>query len=222
MKRKQQITVKESEIDCRLSQSDNNLVAAAKRGDHGAFEVLVKRYERRVFSAAFGIVRNREDAEDIAQQCFMKAFVHLQAFAGESAFPTWLTRIAINEALMNLRRVRPHRTVSLHEAQGQGEDRLEIPIEIPDSAPGVEERYAQMERARLLSFAANKLNPEMRQTVELTLEERTAAETARIMRVSVPTVKARLFRARRKLRPLVKRMFAPAYRPAAVKRMRAA
>jgi RNA polymerase sigma-70 factor (ECF subfamily) len=220
MTQKEQITMEETEMNCRPAESDFDLVAAAKRGDHRAFEILVKRYEKKVFSAALSIARNREDAEDITQQCFMKAFVHLGAFAGESAFHTWLTRIAINEALMNLRRVRPYKTVSLHQAPGDG--RFEMPIDIPDSGPGIEESYAQRERIQLLSFATNKLNPEMRQTIELTLEERSAAETAKIMSVSVPTVKARLFRARRKLRPLVKRMFAPAHRAESIRRMRAA
>src|SRR5258708_16308987 len=80
--------------------ADEELVAAAKSGDESAFEILVKRQERKVFRVALRYTRVREDAEDIVQETFRKAFVHLQKFEGKSSFSTWLTRIAINEALM--------------------------------------------------------------------------------------------------------------------------
>src|ERR1700756_4560564 len=83
--------------------SEKQLVAAAKSGDESAFEILVKRQERRIFRVALRYTRVREDAEDIVQQTFQKAFAHLQKFEGKSAFSTWLTRIAINDALMALR-----------------------------------------------------------------------------------------------------------------------
>ena len=89
---------------------DEELVAATKSGDELAFETLVKRHQRRIFALAFRYTRVREDAEDIVQETFQKAFVHLQKFEGKSSFSTWLTRIAINEALMSLRRRR-----ALHE-----------------------------------------------------------------------------------------------------------
>ena len=90
--------------------SERQLVAAAKSGDESAFEILIKRQERKVFRVALRYTRVREDAEDIVQETFQKAFVHLQKFEGKSSFSTWLTRIAINEALMSLRRRR-----ALHE-----------------------------------------------------------------------------------------------------------
>lgn len=179
-------------------ESDLNLIAATRRGEGQAFEILFKRHQKRIFSVALGICRNREDAEDVVQQCFMKAFVHLEAFAGQSAFSTWLTRIAINEALMNLRKLRPQTAVLFNAVRNDGY--RAAPFEIADSAAGVEERYAQLERAHILSTETNRLPPEMRRALQLTLENRTIAETAEIMRVSVSTVKARLFRARRKLR----------------------
>src|SRR5260370_22238378 len=85
---------------------DAALVFAAKRGDGQAFEILIARYHRRILAIARRFSRNREDAEDIAQQSFQKAFIHLHKFEGNSCFSTWLTRIAINEALMLLRRGR--------------------------------------------------------------------------------------------------------------------
>src|ERR1700757_3900640 len=85
---------------------DEALVAAAKRGDELAFERLVRRHRPRIFALALRYARVREDAEDIVQQTFQKAFVYLHRFQGKSSFSTWLSRIAINEALMLLRRGR--------------------------------------------------------------------------------------------------------------------
>ena len=97
-------------------ESDWDLVVAVKNGEDRAFEILVKRYKARILSLAFRITRNREDAQDVMQQSFQNAFVHLQEFQGRSSFSTWLTRIAINEALMYLRKNRVVlRAVSLAE-----------------------------------------------------------------------------------------------------------
>src|SRR4029077_1862622 len=87
-------------------ESDSALVAATKCGDTEAFEELVFRHEQRVLAVAQRITNNREDAEDVAQQSFHKAFLHLDDFQEKSRFSTWLTRIAMNEALMLLRRRR--------------------------------------------------------------------------------------------------------------------
>src|SRR5512142_3464658 len=88
------------------------LVRAAKAGDIGAFEQLVRKYDRNVFRIANHITQNREDAEDVVQDAFLKAFQNLEQFQGQSKFYTWLVRIAVNEALMRLRRRRPERMVS--------------------------------------------------------------------------------------------------------------
>src|ERR1700719_2430597 len=86
--------------------SDGALLASAKRGDSQAFEELVLRHKQRVFAVAQRITNNREDAEDVAQESFHKAFLHLDAFQEKSRFSTWLTRIVMNEAFMLLRRRR--------------------------------------------------------------------------------------------------------------------
>jgi RNA polymerase sigma-70 factor, ECF subfamily len=194
-------------------ESDLDLIAATKKGEAQAFEILFKRYQKRIFSVAFGISRNREDAEDIVQQCFMQAFVHLEAFAGQSAFFTWLTRIAINEALMNRRKSRTRTAVSFDKVHDDGSPAP--PLEVPDCGVGAEERYAQLERARILSSETNKLPAEMQQAVQFALEGRTVTEMAKIMQVPVSTVKGRLFRARRKLRPWLTRLLelAPTVEP---------
>src|SRR6267154_5814574 len=105
----------------RDSAPDEELVAATKSGDELAFETLVKRHQRRIFALAFRYTRVREDAEDIVQQTFQKAFVHLQKFEGKSSISTWLTRIAINQALMLLRSRRGLREVLIGDSSGDEE-----------------------------------------------------------------------------------------------------
>src|SRR5580658_1258225 len=112
-----------------VRDDEGALVAAAKTGDVPAFEELVNRYERRIFRLAMNITQNREDAEDATQDAFMKSFQHLPDFQGGSRFYTWLVRIAVNEALMRLRRRRPNVT-SLDEPIQTDEDLM--PREIQD------------------------------------------------------------------------------------------
>src|SRR5258708_12055366 len=174
------------------------LVLAAKRwGGHG-FEILIERHQRRLLSVARGFTRIREDAEDVVQQSFQKAFVHLDRFEGKSSFSTWLTRIAINEALMLLRRGRGPREVSIDDLSGNEE--TQFGREIPDSGPGPESVFLQDERSRILSAAINKLTPKTRTAIELReLSELSVRETARLMGLSVEAVKRRLFHGREKV-----------------------
>src|SRR5438132_9808752 len=115
------------------------LVQAAKRGDVAAFEELVRRYDRNVFRIAQHITQNREDAEDVVQDAFLKAFQNLEQFQGQSKFYTWLVRIAVNEALMKLRKRRTAKTVSLDE-DVQTEDDA-VPREVADWSPNPEQLY---------------------------------------------------------------------------------
>src|SRR5260221_1282996 len=184
-------------------ESDSTLVAATKNGESQAFEFLVKRHEAKTFSVAFRITRNREDAQDVVQQAFHKAFMHLDRFQEKSSFSTWLTRIVINEGLMCLRRTRARREVSLGDVESES-DELLLP-EIPDRGENPEEIYEQRENERILCEAMNQLSEEFRAVVCLRLEERTVSETAEILGLGVGTLKARLFRARQKLRVLLTR-----------------
>jgi RNA polymerase sigma-70 factor, ECF subfamily len=181
--------------------SDGALVAAAKRGDAHAFEELVLRHERRVFAVAQRITHNREDAEDVVQESFHKAFLHLKAFQQKSRFSTWLTRIAMNEAFMLLRR----RRGVLEVLPGTPDDGVEPVSEaFVDQSPNPEESCWLRERAELLSQAINRLGPKIRRTILLRdIEERSAEETAQILGTSINAVKARLFHGRRKLRRTV-------------------
>jgi RNA polymerase sigma-70 factor (ECF subfamily) len=179
------------------------LVFAAKRGDRRAFEILVERYQRRILAVARRFTRNREDAEDIAQQSFQKAFIHLHKFEGKSCFCTWLTRIASNEALMLLRRGRGLREVSINDLSGNEE--IAVGLEMPDSRAGPESAFLQNERNRILSEAMDKLTPGIRTAIELReLGELSTKEAARVMGLSVSAVKARVFQGRRKLHQVLK------------------
>ena len=109
------------------------LVGAAKAGDVAAFEELVRRYDRNVFRIAQHITQNREDAEDVVQQTFQKAFIYLPKFEGKSSFSTWLTRIAINEALMLLRRRRALREVFVDDSSS--DEGTVVALEIRDTNP---------------------------------------------------------------------------------------
>jgi RNA polymerase sigma factor (sigma-70 family) len=179
------------------------LVLAAKRGDGHAFEVLIRRYQRRTLAVVRRFTRIQEDAEDIVQQSFHKAFVHLHKFEGKSSFSTWLTRIAINEALMLLRRDRGHREVSINDLSGREETAFRL--EIPDSRASPESVFLQGERNRILSAAMNKLKPGLRKAIELrALGELSTKEAARVMGLSASAVKARVFHGRRKLHQVLK------------------
>src|SRR5258706_6274582 len=176
--------------------ADEELVAAAKKGDELGFESLAKRHQRRILGLAFRYPRVREDAEDIVQETFQKAFVHLQKFEGKSSFSTWLTRIAINEALMSLRRRR-----ALHEVpadDSSGDDGTTPGPDLADASPDPEATYLQKEEARIVSAAIRHLRPGMRRAVELReLGDLSTQETARRMGLSVAAIKSRLFHARK-------------------------
>ena len=182
------------------------LVQAAKRGDDSAFEELVRRYDRNVFRIAQHITQNREDAEDVVQEAFLKAYGNLAQFQEQSKFYTWLVRIAVNEALMKLRRRRPERTVSLDEDIKTEDDSL--PREIADWSPNPEQQYTQAELREILSKTIQGLPPGFRTVFVLRdVEGLSTEETAAALELSVPAVKSRLLRARLQLRDRLSRYF---------------
>ena len=182
------------------------LVRAAKGGDDKAFGELVKRYDRNVFRIAQHITQNREDAEDVVQDAFLKAYTNLQQFQEQSKFYTWLVRIAVNEALMKLRRRRPERTVSLDEDIQTEDD--SVPREVADWAPNPEQNYNQAELREILSRTIQGLPPGFRTVFILRdVEGLSTEETAEALELSVPAVKSRLLRARLQLRERLNRYF---------------
>jgi len=182
-----------------IAREEYAFLAAAKRGDSAAFEALCKQSANTVLHVARRMMRNNEDAEDVVQESFQQAFIHLKNFNGDSRFSTWLSRIAINAALMKLRKKHRPLDVSLDESAETEEPSARIEVE--DQGLNPEQLYAQQERQRILSDAMNALTPGMRKAIELReLEERSTEETARLMGISVGAVKARVFHGRRKLR----------------------
>jgi RNA polymerase sigma-70 factor (ECF subfamily) len=178
--------------------SDVDLVAAAKVGDPQVFEELVSRHEQRVLAVAQRITKNREDAEDVAQESFHKAFLHLDAFEEKAQFSTWLTRIAMNEALMVLRKRRGVLEVLPDGPDDGGKSVSDVFV---DQSPTPEESCWRRERSDLLSKAINRLSPKIRRTMLLrNIEERSIEETAQILGTSIGVVKSRLFHGRRRLR----------------------
>jgi RNA polymerase sigma-70 factor, ECF subfamily len=188
-----------------VKDDEGALVAAAKGGDINAFETLVGRYERKIFRLAQNITQNKEDAEDVMQEAFLKSYQHLSEFQGNSRFYTWLVRIAVNQALMKLRKRRPNQ-VSLDEEVDTGEDTM--PREVEDWGPSPEERYKQTELGTILNNTIAELEPPFRIVFQLRdIEELSTEETAEALGLSVPAVKSRLLRARLKLRQKLNRYF---------------
>jgi RNA polymerase sigma-70 factor (ECF subfamily) len=188
-----------------VKDDESALVAAAKAGDISAFETLVGRYERKIFRLTQNITQNREDAEDAMQEAFLKAYEHLQSFEGNSRFYTWLVRIAVNQALMKLRKRRPN-VVSLDEEVNTGEDM--VPREVEDWGPSPADRYAQTELSEILTKVIGDLDPPFRIVFQLRdIEELSTEETAEALGLSVPAVKSRLLRARLKLRQTLNQYF---------------
>jgi RNA polymerase sigma-70 factor (ECF subfamily) len=182
------------------------LVRAAKGGDMGAFEQLVKRYDRNIFRIAQHITQNREDAEDVVQDAFLKSFQNLEQFQEQSKFYTWLVRIAVNESLMKLRKRRTAKTVSLDE-DVQTEDDA-VPREVADWAPNPEQLYKQEELREILSKTIQGLPSGFRTVFVLRdVEGLSTEETAEALDLSVPAVKSRLLRARLQLRDRLNKYF---------------
>ena len=180
------------------ASSEAVLVDAAKSGNRSAFEELWARHSNRAFRSAYRILGNREDAEDTLQDAWMKAFAHLKTFDGRSKFSTWLTRIAINSALMVLRRKRSH-PESPMDWSGDGETWEQL--EVPDSRSNIEDLYLKKEAEQKLKEAIESLRPPLRFVMEIQcLHCGTNKEIADAAGISVAALKSRLLRARALLR----------------------
>ena len=185
---------------------ESGLVAGAKRGDGAAFTELVNRYERKIFRLAKHITQNEEDAEDVLQDSFLKAYEHMGEFQEQSKFYTWLVRIAVNEALMKLRKRRPGKIFSLDDAVDTGEEMVAREIAVWEDNP--EQRYSQEELREILRQAIDGLSPIFRTVFILRdVDELSTEETASALGISVPAVKSRLLRARLQLRDKLTRFF---------------
>lgn len=188
-------------IGQRISVVDEEvLVSAARSGDTTAFNELYSRHSRRILPRIYLITKNREDAEDVLQEAALKAFLHMKSYEGRSSFLTWLTRIAINSALMVLRKRRSFE-ISIEQMSG-GEDSARL-WEPCDDAETPEARFARCEREELLKNAIQRLPGLFREVVELQWsDEYSTTQIAEGLGISVPATKSRLMRARKRLRHL--------------------
>ena len=179
------------------SSDERLLVAQAKSGHSSAFGELYERHRLSIYRAAFRILRNRQDAEDAVQRSFQRAFTNLGRFREDSAFATWITRIAINEALMLIRRRRAN--TPFRESNDQTE--AHSIFEPADKRPTPEQAFAERERRAAVLRAVARLRKSLRIVVFLhELQGLTSVETARRLGLTVSAVKARTFHARRCLR----------------------
>jgi RNA polymerase sigma-70 factor (ECF subfamily) len=187
-------------------KDDFALVAEAKAGSYAAFDELVNRHEKKIYRLGLNLTGNPEDAEDVLQEAFLKAFLHLQDFREDARFYTWLVRIAVNEGLMKLRKRRADRSVPIEDSVDEEGDVL--PREFADWKPNPEELYAQAEIEEILRGAAQTLSPSFRTVFLLRdVEGLSTQETADVVGISEGAVKARLFRARLQLREELSKVF---------------
>jgi len=183
-----------------------SLVAQAQQGGVEAFTELVTRYEGNIFRLARHITQNPEDAEDVLQETFLKAYEHLKDFQGNSKFYTWLVRIAVNQSLMKLRKRKSDASVSLDEPYDTGEENLAREVATWD--PNPEQTYSREEIREILEKAVETLPPTFRAVFALRdIEEISTEETAALLNLTVPAVKSRLLRARLRLREKLTRYF---------------
>jgi RNA polymerase sigma-70 factor (ECF subfamily) len=177
-----------------------DLVLASRAGNVAAFEELVTRYDRKLLRVAQNIIHNFEDAQDVVQEAFLKAFQKLGDFRGDSKFSTWLFRIVVNQSLMELRKQRTkQRATTGSLVMTDEEDQL--PIDFSDWRPNPEAQYETSELRELLANALRGIGPNLRVVFVLhDIEGHSLQETAEALGLSVAAVKTRSLRARLKLR----------------------
>lgn len=181
------------------------IVVAAQAGDTNAFEALVTRYEKRIYRLAWNITQNRYDAEDVVQDAFLKAFQHLGTFKRNSRFYTWLVRIAVNQALMKLRK-RRHVEVSIDDPI-ETEDAF-MPRELKSWGPTPEEHFGQHELNRILAAAIAELDCRLRVVFQMRdIDGLSTEQTAEALGITIPATKTRLLRARLRLRDKLHKHF---------------
>lgn len=174
------------------------IVKKAAAGNADAFEQLVIKYQSHIYNLCFRMTGNAEDAADLSQESFIKAWNNLSSFHFEAAFSTWLYRLTSNTCLDFLRSAKRHPQVSLTVEDGDGEEAV---LDIPDAAATPEESVISAEDAQLLALAMEALDPEQRQILTLrVVNEMSYADIADILRIREGTVKSRLSRARDALR----------------------
>jgi len=190
---------------------DAQLVQLALQRDSGAFRLIMRRHNRRLYRVARAVTRDDNEAEDVVQEAYCLAFANLSRFRGDSSLASWLTRIALNEALGRLRRRRPTVELSTLDAESQDEMRIiSFPLTTANADP--ERAVAQREIRRLMERAIDDLPETFRMVfVMREIEELSVEETADFLGIPQATVKTRLHRARRLLRQTLDEQLGPTF-----------
>ena len=182
----------------RPQPSDDQLLSEARSGNRQAFGELCLRYSGMLRQKIFQIVRHPEDAEDLLQETFLRAYQHLQTFRGASSISTWLVAIGTNVSLMLLRKRKGLRKYSCEVVAEDGET---IVMEFRDPAPDPEQCYMMSQTSQRLKYAASRLSPQLRNLLEMYYKsELRLKDVAKILGVSEATAKSRMLRARGRLR----------------------
>lgn len=190
--------------------SDTDLVTLALARDEAAVRELVRRNNQRLFRVARAVLRNDAEAEDVVQETYVKAFTHLATFEGKAAFSTWLTRIALNEALGRRRKRRPTTEIAAEEAEAGGAELIPFPGAALPLSP--EATTARREMHALLEELVDALPDPFRVVFVLReVEELSTEEVAAHLGINPATVKTRLFRARKLLREAMEARFAEGF-----------
>jgi RNA polymerase sigma-70 factor (ECF subfamily) len=183
------------------SASDETLVRAAHQGDMDAFEELVMRHREKIFARAFSMLRNEDEALDLSQEAWVKAWQRLNQFQGDSSFVTWITRIVINLCLDHLRRQKRQKTDSIEQMD---EETGGVERQLPVITPNPTEKLERQELRTRINRALDQLSEEHRTVLVLhEFEEMEYKEIAKTMGCSIGTVMSRLFYARRRMASLL-------------------
>lgn len=183
---------------------DRLLVELAAGGDTSAFEKLLLRHEQFVFRMILRITKVYEDAEDQTQETFIRAFQNLASFRGTSKFRTWLAQIAVNQALMCLRKRRSDVLSFPHSLSDGGENG--VILELPDSSPDLEQEWIRVQLGQRLEREINRLPQQLRSAFILRyVHECSGIEAATTLGISIGAIKSRVIRARRTIQERLKR-----------------
>ncbi|MCB0841150.1 MAG: sigma-70 family RNA polymerase sigma factor [Bacteroidetes bacterium] len=187
------------------TREDRELVAAAKRGEPQAFETLLKKYRKSVYYMLLKMVKNADDAEDLTQEAFAKAFNSIEKFDSKYAFSTWLFRIATNNCIDFIRKKRVQ-TVSIDQPV-EGDDGSNMKFDVRDEDLDPNEHMLKQQRKKYLNMAIKRLPEKYRILVELRyFQELSYEEVAQELEIPLGTVKAQLFRARELLNQELKNL----------------
>jgi RNA polymerase sigma-70 factor, ECF subfamily len=186
---------------------DELLVERAKRGDAEAFEQLASQYYRKVYNIAYRVIGNPEDASDVAQEAFERAYLSLPEFRGDSSFQTWLLRITHNACLDELRRRKRRKVTSLDEPMSVEDGEMDRQLAVADEADGPEQTLERLEVQRVVQESISALDEEYRVVVVMRdIQGYSYNEIAETLGINLGTVKSRLNRARHALKEMFGRL----------------